>query len=391
MVTIADTQQREIPRAEQVGSLLRPERLLKALERHSTFSRDRDGVMDVGAATRRPDRGVLRQIEDECIREAVRRQIAAGLDVLSDGEFRRQFFMGSFYFALDGLATDSEETVEFHDDAESVQLSGRPYVSSRLKIGDNVALREVAFLKQVAGGRRFKVTFPAASSVASPQAFKPGITDQHYDDPMQMIAHMLQLERQLIDEAVEAGATMFRWTTRDTCCGSTSASGSVFAGAGLPPEAIIEGMLGADRAIVDGLPDHVHRALHICRGNYRGKWMVDGSLEPIAERVFNLPYDRFLVEWDDPARMGDYSALRHVPKGPVVTIGLISSKTPRLESEDEILRHIEQASKYLDLDQLAISPQCGFASEAAGNPLSEDDQWRKLELVVRVADRVWPR
>jgi 5-methyltetrahydropteroyltriglutamate--homocysteine methyltransferase len=111
----------------------------------------------------------------------------------------------------------------------------------------------------------------------------------------------------------------------------------------------------------------------------------------VAEQIFQLPYDRFLIEWEDVEREGDYSPLRFVPEGPIVAMGIVSSKNPRVESEDELLREIEQASKYIEVDRLALAPQCGFASDAEGNRLSEDDQWRKLETISRVADRVWGR
>jgi 5-methyltetrahydropteroyltriglutamate--homocysteine methyltransferase len=147
----------------------------------------------------------------------------------------------------------------------------------------------------------------------------------------------------------------------------------------------------ADRMIIEGLPDHVRTAIHLCRGNLRGMYMVSGSLDPVAEAFFSLPYDSFLVEWDDTSRMGDYSALRHVPKGPVVGMGIVSTKSPELESEDVLLSHLDEAGQFLDIEQLALCPQCGFASEAGGNDMDEDTQWRKLELVARVADRVWGR
>jgi 5-methyltetrahydropteroyltriglutamate--homocysteine methyltransferase len=143
--------------------------------------------------------------------------------------------------------------------------------------------------------------------------------------------------------------------------------------------------------IVEGLPDHVRTAIHLCRGNLRGMYMVSGSLDPVAEEFFSLPYDSILVEWDDTSRMGDYSALRHVPKGPVVGMGIVSTKNPELESEDVLLQHLEEAGRYLDTEQLALCPQCGFASEAGGNDVDEDTQWRKLELVASVAERVWGR
>jgi 5-methyltetrahydropteroyltriglutamate--homocysteine methyltransferase len=133
-------------------------------------------------------------------------------------------------------------------------------------------------------------------------------------------------------------------------------------------------------------------ALHICRGNWQSRWLAEGSLEPLAERIFDLPYDYFSMEWEDTDREGDYSPLRHVPKGPIVAMGIMSSKRTRVESEDELIQHMEEASRFLGMDQLAISPQCGFSTSAVlGNKTDEDVQWRKLEVLGRVADRLWPR
>jgi 5-methyltetrahydropteroyltriglutamate--homocysteine methyltransferase len=149
-----------------------------------------------------------------------------------------------------------------------------------------------------------------------------------------------------------------------------------------------------DTTILDGIPDEVTAALHICRGNYRSSWMCEGSLEPLAERVFGeLPYDAFLVEWDDLGRDGGYEPVRHLRRGSTMVMGIVSTKTGKLEDEDELIRRMEHAVAFAggDVDRLAISPQCGFASVVVGNEIDEDSQWRKLELVTRVADRLWPR
>ena len=130
---------------------------------------------------------------------------------------------------------------------------------------------------------------------------------------------------------------------------------------------------------------------YVCRGNYRSSWLCEGSLEPVAERLFGeLPYDVFLVEWDDVGRDGGYEPIRHVPPGGIMVMGLVSTKTRALETQDDLLRRLDEASRYLPLEQLALSPQCGFASVVEGNEIDEETQWRKLELVARVADRAWP-
>jgi 5-methyltetrahydropteroyltriglutamate--homocysteine methyltransferase len=147
--------------------------------------------------------------------------------------------------------------------------------------------------------------------------------------------------------------------------------------------------ISADERILDGLPEDVTRAIHLCRGNWRSRHMVSGSLEPVAERFFNLPYDAFFIEWEDVRREGGYDSLRHVPKGPIVYVGIVNTKVPEVEPADELVRKIESATKYIDVSQLAISPQCGFASTMHGNELDEDSQWRKLEEMVKAAEKVW--
>ncbi len=155
---------------------------------------------------------------------------------------------------------------------------------------------------------------------------------------------------------------------------------------------VLEAALAADASVLADIPDDVLVARHICRGNYRSAWMCEGSLEPVAERVFGeLPYDAFLVEWDDLGRDGGYEPIRHLRDGSNMVMGIVSTKTPELEDEDELLWRMEEAATFLggDMNRLAISPQCGFPSVMVGNEIDEDAQWRKLELVARVADRLW--
>jgi len=161
---------------------------------------------------------------------------------------------------------------------------------------------------------------------------------------------------------------------------------------GVEPEDLYARSLAADRAVLEGIPDNVTKGLHFCRGNYKSHWISRGPLDHVAEGMFELPYDTFLIEWDDVAREGDFSTLRYVPKGGATAVlGIVSSKKAKLESEDSLLRRIDEAGKYIDVDQLAISSQCGFASVWHGNEMTEDDQWKKLELVARVADNAWRR
>jgi 5-methyltetrahydropteroyltriglutamate--homocysteine methyltransferase len=146
----------------------------------------------------------------------------------------------------------------------------------------------------------------------------------------------------------------------------------------------------ADREVISGLPDDVRTGIHVCRGNNQSRYVAEGPLDAVAETLFSLPYDSFLIEWEDKRRMGDYSALRHVPKGDsVVVLGIVSSKQPVLESQAQLLRELDEAARYLPAERLALSPQCGFASTLKGNLVTEDDQWRKLALVADTARRYW--
>jgi 5-methyltetrahydropteroyltriglutamate--homocysteine methyltransferase len=148
--------------------------------------------------------------------------------------------------------------------------------------------------------------------------------------------------------------------------------------------------IAADRAVLEGIPEGVTTGLHICRGNYRSSYLCEGSLEPLAERIFNeLDYDMFLVEWEDPERMGDVSPIRFLPPGKTVVLGVVGTKTPQVQTDDELVARLDDAARYLDLDQLAISPQCGFASVIDGNDIPEAAQWEKLASVGRVAERIW--
>jgi 5-methyltetrahydropteroyltriglutamate--homocysteine methyltransferase len=353
-------------RAEVVGSLLRPPELLAAVEKRS-------------------DPAHLGTVADAAIERVVRRQVDIGLDVVSDGEFRRWMFLNSFYDAVEGIATDRSE-VEFRNELGETVVLTVPSIEERLRRVDSPAAREAAFMARLTD-RPFKVTFPAASIFAHPF----GVSPDAYSTLDEFVEHAIAIERELIADAVEAGCSYVQldfplypylvdsnWSAR-------------FEAAGHSAQALLEKAIAADTAVLEGIPADVTTGLHVCRGNYRSRWICAGSLEPVAERLFGeLPYDVFLVEWDDVGRDGGYESIRFTAPGRVVVMGLISSKRRELESEDDLLRKLDEASRYLPLDQLALSTQCGFASVIEGNEIDEDTQWRKLELVARVAARAWP-
>jgi 5-methyltetrahydropteroyltriglutamate--homocysteine methyltransferase len=373
-------------RAEVAGSLLRPTSLRRAVEEFYT-----EGHSAIQAEEREKDRRALRELEDEAIRDVVRRQIDLGLDVVTDGEFRRWMFLNSFYDAVEGFRTDNVVTFR-NARGEDVPLRVHEIVE-RLRPIDSPAAREAAFVADVADGYPFKVTFPAASIFGHPFSYKQGITSG-YDSLEAFVAHAIEIERALVADAISAGARYVQFDFPLYPYLVDPAWVERFEGRGHNVDALVEAAIAADTAVLEGAPDDVIVSMHICRGNFRSSWMCEGSLEPVAERVFGeLAYDAFLVEWDDLGRDGGFDPIRHLRDGAVMVMGIVSTKTPVLESEDDLKRKMEEAASFLggDLARLAISPQCGFASVMVGNEIDDDTQWRKLELVARVADDLWPR
>jgi methionine synthase II (cobalamin-independent) len=374
---------RKPARAEVVGSLLRPPALRTAIE--GFYEQDHSAVL---AEERAKDRSDLTQLEDEAIRDTVRRQIDLGLDVVTDGEFRRWMFLNSFYDAVEGVRTDN--VVHFRNArGEDIPLSVHEIVE-RLRPVDSPAAREAAFMREVTDGHPFKVTFPAASIFGHPFSYKPGVTSG-YDSLEEFVAHAIEIERGLVADAIAAGARYVQFDFPLYPYLVDPAWVERFEARGHRIEALVDAAIAADTSVLEGIPDDVTVALHICRGNYRSSWMCEGSLEPVAERVFGeLPYDAFLVEWDDLGRDGGFEPVRFLRDGSLMVMGIVSTKTPELEREDDLLRRMGEAAGHAGgMDRLAISPQCGFASVMVGNEIDEDTQWRKLELVVRVADRLW--
>jgi len=370
-------------RAEVVGSLLRPPSLRREVE--GFYGEGHSAVL---ADEREKDRTGLRALEDQAIRDVVRRQVELGLDVVTDGEFRRWMFLNSFYDAVEGFRTDNVVTFR-NARGEEVPLRVHEIVE-RLRPVDSPAAREAAFMGAVVDGFPFKVTFPAPSLFGHPFSYKSGVTSG-YGSLEEFVAHAIQIERSLVADAIRAGTRYVQfdfplypylvdpaWVERFEAQGHRVAD-------------LVEAAIAADTAVLEGIPDGVTVALHICRGNYRSSWMCEGSLEPVAEQVFEeLPYDAFLVEWDDLGRDGGFESVRFLRKGSTMVMGIVSTKTPVLEDEDDLVRKMEQAATLAGgMDRLAISPQCGFASVMVGNEIDEATQWRKLGLVARVADRLW--
>ena len=372
-----------VPRAEVVGSLKRPTRLVDA--NHRLYA---PGHTAIQAEERAKGSEEVQAIADEEIPGVVQHQIDLGLDVVTDGELRRYMFLNSLFDGIEGFSTEVSKARFRGADGSTVDWNMQ-FVVDRMRIVDNPAAREAAFLAGLTD-HPFKVAFPAASFLALPFNWRVGLNDHAYASHRELVEHAVEIERELVAGAVAAGAryVQFDFPTYPFLC--DPAWCSRLEHAGFDWRETLELCLWADRAVLAGLPDDVRTGIHVCRGNNQGRYVAEGSLEPVAEAFFTLPYDSFLVEWEDRERMGDFSPLRHLPPGDsVVVLGLVSSKRPDLESADAVFALLDDAASYADPARLALSPQCGFASTLEGNDLTEADQWSKLALVASVAHHYW--
>jgi 5-methyltetrahydropteroyltriglutamate--homocysteine methyltransferase len=359
-------------RADQVGSLLRPPELLAARAAHA------EGRLAVDA---------LREAEDQAILGALARQREIGIDALTDGEYRRGAFLTDLPDAVEGFVSE-RVMLEWHGPGGGAEGSVAPVVGGRLRPRRLLTRHEADFL-QAHAGAPFKIAVPMPSQLAA-VGYQPGVTDRAYPTRAELLADFTALIRREVVALVEAGVPYVQMDAPFYTYYADPAMRDRLRQVGLDPDQAFAEAVAADTACLADLerPETV-LAVHLCRGNSRSRWIAEGGYDQIAEKLFgSLPVDAFLLEYDSP-RAGDFAPLRFVPEGKTVVLGLITTKEPQLESRDDLRRRIDAASRYLPLDNLAISPQCGFASTAQGNLLTPDEQWRKLELVVDTARRVW--
>ena len=380
-------------RADHIGSLQRPEALLA--EVHRIYETGHTSLL---ADERAKDLTRLRALEDEAIRRVVARQEDVGLEVVTDGEFRRLMYFNSFFDAVDGLSP-SQGKLQFRgDDGSVVEHEGAATITGRVAKIDSPAAREAAFVGELTE-RTVKVSFPTASFLVGNAALGPGLAA--YDSPEEAAESLVEVLRSLVDDAIDAGATYVQFDVSGYMMLSGSPLGDLVRSRGIDLDALLDRMLEADRSIVAGMPAHVTTCLHQCRGNYASRYLTPHDhLGELGETFFSLPYDRFTLEWDGHVDRtdADYAALGRVPRGgATVVLGVVSTRHDRVESADEILATVERAARHIPVEQLAISPQCGFASALTtgdddrpdGNLIDEEAQWRKLELLVTTARRIW--
>jgi 5-methyltetrahydropteroyltriglutamate--homocysteine methyltransferase len=358
-------------RADHVGSLLRPPALKEARAKHAA------GTISVEE---------LKAIENREIERLVKKQEEIGLKLASDGELRRAWWHFDFYAALDG--------VELYETSHGIQFAGVATKSQGLRVVGKVGFSGHAlidhfrFLKsktRVAA----KMCVPAPGTMHFRQG-RQAISREIYSDLDAFFADLAAAYKKAVRAFYDAGCRYLQFddTAWAMLCSASEREQSKKRGD--DPDALPKYYAGLTNLALADKPADLVITMHSCRGNFRSKWIAEGGYEPVAERLFNdLNVDGYFLEWETE-RAGGLEPLRYLPKGKkIVVLGLVSSKLATLENKDDIKRRIEEATKYVALDQLALSPQCGFASTEEGNLLTEDEQWAKLRLVVEIAQEVW--
>jgi methionine synthase II (cobalamin-independent) len=358
-------------RADHVGSLLRPAALRQAFRRH---------------AAREIGDDEFARIQDDAIRDVVRLQEEVDLGVVTDGEFRRGSYWGRFVERTDGFEIRGAQFRFRNDQGHEVEFTA-PYAKEKVRRTQPLALDEFTFLRDVTG-LTGKITLPAPSTMHFYRC--TDFADRGvYPDPEGFAADLAAVFAQEIADLVAAGCRYIQLDEVAIALLCDPAIRAQVESAGAAPDALVEAYIDWINRAVAACPPDVVIGVHMCRGNFKGHYLAEGGYQAVAERFFaDTKVNHFLLEYDTP-RAGDFAPLRFVPKHKGVVLGLISSKVPALESADALKRRLDEASRFIDLDRLALSPQCGFASTVAGNPLSEADERAKLRLAVDVARDVW--
>ena len=357
-------------RAEVVGSLLRPARLVAVRERAAA------GTLDAAG---------LRVVEDECIREAVKKQESVGLQVVTDGEFRRTWWNHDFMGQIGGVKVSEDPTALRFVGSTDVRLTSR--VVGKVHHAKPIMVEDFKFLRSVAGVTP-KNCLPAPAMLYY-RGGRGAVSKEAYPelDPLWIDVGRAYAEE--IRQLHAAGCNYLQIddTSHAFLCDAKFRASC--AARGDDPDTLPAMLADALNLAIAERPVGMTVAMHTCRGNWKSTWMAEGGYEPVAEVVFNrTKVDAYFLEYDTE-RAGGFEPLRFLPKGKKVVMGLVSTKTPVLENKDDLKRRIDEAAKFVPLENLSISGQCGFASSVHGNSLTDDEQWRKLALIVEVAREVW--
>lgn len=358
-------------RAEHIGSLLRPAALREAHRRHIAGEITTDQ---------------LHEVQDDCIRAVVRRQEEVGLQAVTDGEFRRASYWMQFVAAIDGFAVGTA-SFKFHDDSGQTSEFTAPQVTHRLTRMRSASSDEYVFLA-AATTATAKITLPSPSTLHFWRG-QTGLPPAAYRDTDAFFADLTAIYRAEIADLAARGCRYVQIDEVPIVMLCDPQVCEVVRERGEDPDRLLGQYIAAINDSVRGRPTDLVAGVHLCRGNYKGRWLSEGGYDRVAERLFNeAQVNVFFLEYDTP-RAGDFAPLRFLPRAKRAVLGLVSSKLATLEQADVLKRRLDDASRIVPLDQLGISPQCGFASAAGGNPVTEEIQWRKLALVADVARQVW--
>lgn len=357
-------------RADHIGSLLRPPILRQAFRDHMA---------------KRIDDAHFAQIQDQCIRDVVKLQEETGLQVVNDGEFRRGSYWSRFVEGVEGFTIKSA-VFKFRDDAGHEVEFTAPYATGKLRRVKPLALDEFNFVKGITSATP-KVTLPSPSTMHFYRC--TDFADKSvYANAEAFFADLARVFQDEIADLVKAGCRYIQLDEVAIALLCDPAIRKKVEDAGQKPDQLVDLYIQSLNDAVAGAPSDVVFGVHMCRGNFKGHYLAAGGYESVAERFFsNTKVNHFLLEYDTE-RAGDFKPLRFI-KDKGVVLGLVSSKVPTLETLDDLKRRTKEASQFIDLDRLAISPQCGFASTVAGNPVTEADERKKLSLVVQAARAIW--
>ncbi|HZZ95635.1 MAG TPA: 5-methyltetrahydropteroyltriglutamate--homocysteine S-methyltransferase [Jatrophihabitantaceae bacterium] len=362
-------------RADHVGSLLRPKNLLKAREDHGAGSISLEE---------------LRAIEDDAIRDVVRMQEDIGLQTATDGEFRRTSWHMDFIYQLTGVSKTAEK-IEVHfrnADGNLDFTSAALKIDGKVDIDDPIFGQDFAFLQSVVSSGTPKLTIPSPSMVHY-RGGAAAIDKAVYPDEDEFWTDLSAAYRKQVQAMAALGCTYLQLDDTSLAYLNDPAQREMLAAQGRDAEHQHERYIRQINAAISDRPASLNVTTHMCRGNYRSSWAAEGGYDFVAEALFGqLDVDGFFLEYDD-SRSGDFAPLRFVPAGKQVVLGLVTTKRPQLESKDDLKRRIDEAAAYVPLEQLCLSPQCGFSSTVEGNVLSRDEQIAKLNLIVEVAQEVW--
>lgn len=362
-------------RADHVGSLLRPQRLMRAREEHE------EGRLSAEE---------LRRTEDEAIRSAVTMQEEVGLQTATDGEFRRASWHMDFIYRLGGVSkAPSDMKVEFQNAGGKIE-----YTPAALRVEERVGLEHTIFgedfeyLESVVSENTPKLTIPSPSMVHY-RGGRAAISEDVYPEMEGFWADLTDAYAKEIRRLGELGCGYLQLDDTSLAYLNDPRQRERISGMGGDAERQHETYIRNMNRALTGKPDHMNVTVHMCRGNFRSSWAASGGYDHVAEALFGgLEVGGFFLEYDDE-RSGTFEPLRFVPDGKMVVLELVTTKSGKLEDKDDLKRRIDEAGRYVALDQLCLSPQCGFSSTLEGNDLTHDEQRAKLELVVQTAEEVW--